>query len=826
MLNSLPRRLGTILIAVLFVAVSGVATLAAEQRLDRGWRLAVGDDRGWAEPDFDDRAWRSVELPATWEELEVVDHGEVVWLRRTVALDLLVGGSMSAVAIGEGRFGGYTLYVDGEAVGGHGDGISLPTPRPRVFSLPRRTWVADQRVVLALRFEQAKWPVTGGGAAGAGPVGEAGVTLGARQALEDRTALHVAQARIDQLVAIALPGILAVLGLIQVQLYTRRQRQRGHLWLGLMCFVSAAVAFISSAWVFAFTDSFGAVLRWRGILAHLSTAVFVQFLWPFLGRSIGRVLRAYQISQVALGVLIGVVPMGWVVLSRPARMLWLMPMIVGALWLLFSEVRGGHRQARVIGIGMALFTVTIITETVAIVAGMQVAPISAGGFLVFVLSLSFSIDDRVDRLHDEIDALRRKVSRRVEMRTAELHATREQLDAEIEARKKASEDRLRLEARVREVQKLDTLRTVSGEIAHDFNNLLMTMQGNALLLREVPSDEDTRRQRLHKIEQSAGRAAELTRQLVSIATDEVTQDLQPIEVAPRIEAMHELLNTVIARRATLHLELVGDAPAVPVDPGQLRQLLINLVTNAADAIGSGGGEIVIATRTVEADRATFETSVVDDNQPPGTYLSLAVRDNGAGMDETTRQRIFDPFFSTKFSGRGLGLAAVLGIVRAYDGGIRVESEVGEGTAIEILLPVIDDPVGDRAVAAIAAWRSKGLVLLVDEEPAVREVTASLLEHHGLTVVAAQGGQDAIDLLRTRQHQVRLIVLDFDLGEIDDQGTLRELTRIAPSTPIIGISAYHEAAVFERVESGRLAGFVAKPFQAHQLIAVARDALER
>ena len=256
---------------------------------------------------------------------------------------------------------------------------------------------------------------------------------------------------------------------------------------------------------------------------------------------------------------------------------------------------------------------------------------------------------------------------------------------DISERKRLERERLELEAQVQNVQKLESLALLAGGIAHDFNNLLVGILGHAALaLADLPADLDAH-DAVRRIEAAAMRAAELITQLQTYA-GKGTFTLERLDLSRLVADMGSLLASAVGQKVALELQLGERLPEVVAAPSELRQVVMNLVTNASEAIGDRPGQVILSTGLVHADHALLASTYVPEKLPEGDYVSLQVEDSGAGMDESVKQRIFEPFFSTKFPGRGLGLAAVLGIVRAHRGGVRVESRPGRGTTVQVLLP--------------------------------------------------------------------------------------------------------------------------------------------
>ena len=396
--------------------------------------------------------------------------------------------------------------------------------------------------------------------------------------------------------------------------------------------------------------------------------------------------------------------------------------------------------------------------------------------------------------------------------------------------RRAEEARRRLEEKMHEVQKLESLGLLAGGIAHDFNNLLMGVLGNADLALLKLAPESPARTHVEAIEKAARRAADLTNQMLAYS-GRGRFVVERLDLNRLVEEMSHLLGTVISKKAALKFDLSPGLPPVEGDPTQLRQVVMNLITNASDAIGDRVGVITVATGVMRADRDYLQGTFLDEDLPEGEYVFLEVSDTGCGMDPATRARIFDPFFTTKFTGRGLGLAAVLGIVRAHHGAIKVYSEPGRGSTFKILLPRCDD-VQDlhRADPPPGAnsdpFAGSATVLLVDDDEAVRTVAAMMLEEQGLEVIMAADGAEGVERFRSHAEEIRVVILDLTMPGLSGEEAFREIRRIRPDVPVILTSGYNENDVTTRFAGKGVAGFIQKPFRTAELMEVLAKALGR
>jgi PAS domain S-box-containing protein len=394
---------------------------------------------------------------------------------------------------------------------------------------------------------------------------------------------------------------------------------------------------------------------------------------------------------------------------------------------------------------------------------------------------------------------------------------------DVTQRKRAEEERAALEQTLRQAQKLESLGVLAGGVAHDFNNLLTGVLGNANLARLESPPGSAAAPFLDQIEQICLRAADLCRQMLAYA-GKGRFVVEALDLNRVIGDMTHLLQVSIAKGVVLDFRPAEPLPPVLADASQMRQLVMNLVLNASEAIGERGGVVGVSTGVFRVEPA--RASGVPPELPPGDYVVLEVSDDGPGMTEEVRARIFDPFFTTKFTGRGLGLAAVQGIVRGHHGAISVCTRPGHGTTFRVLFPRAE---GGAAVEAGEAGapepgRGEGTVLVADDEETVRRVAAAMLESVGFRVVLADDGAAAVERFRAGPDGYRLVLLDLTMPGLGGEEALRALRRVRPDVRVILMSGYAEQEVTTRFAGQGLAGFVQKPFQLPTLIAKVRQAL--
>jgi signal transduction histidine kinase/ActR/RegA family two-component response regulator len=389
-------------------------------------------------------------------------------------------------------------------------------------------------------------------------------------------------------------------------------------------------------------------------------------------------------------------------------------------------------------------------------------------------------------------------------------------------RRNSEEERLAFERRMQQTQKLESLGVLAGGIAHDFNNLLMVILGNAdLALSRSPAASPVRGL-IRNIDVAAQRAAGLANQMLAYS-GRGRFLIEQINLSHLVEEMGNLLGSVISKRADVRYRLAGDLPPVQGDATQLRQVVMNLITNASDAIGEQEGVITVTTGVVGIGAADPVARSAGPPLPPGDYVFLEVADTGKGMDLATQALIFDPFYTTKQTGRGLGLASVLGIVRGHRGDIQVSSAPGRGTNFTVLLPTV--PAAPVEAAAAAAPAPAGgtcpdgrrSVLIVDDEAQVLETTQVMLEECGFAVITATDGVEGVAAFREHAAHLCAVVLDMNMPRLDGAAAFRQMRGIAPGVPVLLTSGLDEQDAVSEFTGSGLAGFIQKPYRMRTLV---------
>ena len=376
-------------------------------------------------------------------------------------------------------------------------------------------------------------------------------------------------------------------------------------------------------------------------------------------------------------------------------------------------------------------------------------------------------------------------------------------------------ERRQVEEQLRESQKLESLGVLAGGIAHDFNNLLTGILGNASLGLDIAPAGSPMRPLLESLVKASERAADLTRQLLAYA-GKGRFVLKAMDLSSAVQEISSLVRASFPGHVHLDLKLANNLTAIEADPAQIQQVIMNLLLNAAESVEPGReGRVTVATSERLTSEGELRSMLSSGNSQPGTYVELEVSDNGSGMDSATQARMFEPFYTTKFTGRGLGLSAVLGIVRSSGGALNVESQPGGGTRIRILLPA-SAKVPERRPQLEQDLKGSGTVLVVDDEPMVLALARSTLERAGYRVLTANGGAEAEKIFRSRRDEIGVVVLDVTMPEMNGEEAYRRLKALRADVPVVLSSGHSEDETTSRFQGAGLAGFLQKPYSASQL----------
>ncbi|MEA3428802.1 MAG: response regulator, partial [Thermodesulfobacteriota bacterium] len=373
--------------------------------------------------------------------------------------------------------------------------------------------------------------------------------------------------------------------------------------------------------------------------------------------------------------------------------------------------------------------------------------------------------------------------------------------------------------------KMEAVGTLAGGIAHDFNNLLQAIMGYTQMLLLGKKKKDPDFDKLTQIESSARRAGELTQQLLTFSR-KVESELRPVNLNQGVKQVKKLLKRTIPRMIDIELHLEENIKIINADPAQIEQVLMNLGVNARDAMPDGG-KIIVETENVILDEEYCKTHL---GAVPGEHVLLSFSDTGHGMDKETVEHIFEPFYTTKETGKGtgLGMAMVYGIMKSHHGYIMCYSEPGEGATFKIYFPAIEESVVSNGLSVDREEEMQGeneTILLVDDEGAILDMGRNMLERFGYTAIMAESGEKAIEIYKAQKERIDLVILDLGMPGMGGHKCLKELLKIDPRIKVIVASGYPKIGkVKETVESGA-SGFIGKPYQIADMLKKVREILD-
>jgi len=391
------------------------------------------------------------------------------------------------------------------------------------------------------------------------------------------------------------------------------------------------------------------------------------------------------------------------------------------------------------------------------------------------------------------------------------------LSNDITDRKRAEQAKLEMERQLLHAQKMDSLGALAGGIAHDFNNLLAVIMSNIeLAISDLPMTSPAQDSLTNAL-LAGKRAAELTRQMLAYSGRGRFVTTQ-VDLSKLVSGLSDLLKASISKSVRLELNLASDLPLILADTAQIQQVLMNLVTNASEAIGDKPGVITVSTSVRECDASYLAETRTGNRPRPGRFAILEVSDTGCGMDESVRAKLFDPFFTTKFVGRGLGMSAVLGIVQGHNGAIMVSSKPRKGTVVSAVLPAIV-----KAVAAAPAGEPlpftipkppaaplSGTVLVAEDEAQVRSLTELLLKRLGLQVLSAEDGERAVELFRQHAGEIKFVLMDLTMPKLNGREAMAEIRKIRPDAKIVLTSGYESDDIIGGYQEHGFDAFIQKP----------------
>ncbi len=389
---------------------------------------------------------------------------------------------------------------------------------------------------------------------------------------------------------------------------------------------------------------------------------------------------------------------------------------------------------------------------------------------------------------------------------------------DVSLRKKAEAEQIKLQAQVQHVQKLESLGVLAGGIAHDFNNILMAISGNAQLAiyeNQVHGDVS---QYLEAIEVATSRAADLAGQMLAYSgRGEFT--IVPLDLNSVVDEISDMLRVTVSKKAIMNINLQTDIPMILADSTQAGQVFMNLITNASEALDDSSGTIDVSTGVVYCDNEYVNSLDRMSKLEEGSYVFMEVKDSGSGMSDEVRKNIFNPFFTTKFTGRGLGLSAVLGIMRDHKGALEIQTELGKGSTFRALFPVVEgesSAVPELFTIKVDSSKSQGTVMFVDDEPLVRAVVETMLEQFGFSVIIAVDGNDCLEKFKENITDIDLILLDITMPGMDGDEAFAEMKKYDIDIPVIISSGYSEHEILGKFPNEYPEGFLQKPYTAEEL----------
>ncbi len=382
--------------------------------------------------------------------------------------------------------------------------------------------------------------------------------------------------------------------------------------------------------------------------------------------------------------------------------------------------------------------------------------------------------------------------------------------------RQAEKDKLELEQQFQQYQKLESLGVLAGGIAHDFNNILAIIIGYCSLIK---LNYGTAEKNIPIIESAAERAAVLCRQMMAYAGKAQLTKTR-INLVEKVEEIVSMLKVTLPQNSVIKTDLSPEIPLIEADASQLGQVVMNLIINASEAIGTEQGKVGVSLNRI---KITAGKAIKDYNGKPiapGEYVCLEVTDDGCGMSEETKWRIFEPFYTTKFTGRGLGMSAVLGIVISHGGALQLFSQPDQGTTFKVYLPVqVSETAVDEVLTAskpVDQWRGSGTVLIAEDEDSIRHMARNFLEMFGFTVLEASNGKEALEIYQKNAAEITLVLTDMGMPVMDGYELFHKLKNLDPELPIIVSSGYGDAEVSERIGSDNIAGIISKPYNPGQL----------
>ena len=396
---------------------------------------------------------------------------------------------------------------------------------------------------------------------------------------------------------------------------------------------------------------------------------------------------------------------------------------------------------------------------------------------------------------------------------------------DITERKQAEEEKLLFEQQLQYTQKMESLGQLSEGIAHNFNNILGIIIGYCDLTKR---NVKTAAKNIPEIEKAAERAAIVCRQMMAYSGQEKLTKTK-INMVMQVNETIVMLKSSLPQNAVIKTNLSASIPMIEGDVSQLNQVLMNLIINASEAIGTVQGEVNVSLAKFDVIAGKTLEDYSGNPIPPGEYICLEVTDNGCGMDEAILSRLFEPFFTTKFTGRGLGMSAVLGIIQSHGGALQLFSQHGQGTTVIVYLStLVDELTGEDSQSTSTAsesWQGNGTILLVEDEEDALFLAKELLKMFGFTVLEAVNGKEALEMYQKNAADITLILTDIGMPVMDGYELVEKLKKLKPELPIVISTGYSDGDVKERIGSDNIAGIISKPYNSDKLLEVLKSVVE-
>jgi len=405
---------------------------------------------------------------------------------------------------------------------------------------------------------------------------------------------------------------------------------------------------------------------------------------------------------------------------------------------------------------------------------------------------------------------------------------------DIHDRKMAEKASLKLEAQIQQAQKYESLNVLAGNLSNQFNNILHALMGNLYLAMSNLPPGGPAETFIKEADEAANRAAKLSTLMLTYVGKQQAK-MAPVHMGKLIKGMSGLVEVALSKRTELKISSSPDPPIIKGNKAQIEQVVMTLVTNAAEAIGNNPGKITITLGKVYCDSSSFEEPpFMDDYLPEGDYLFFAVSDTGCGMTKEVLRRIYDPFFTTKVTGRGLGMATVLGIIRSHKAAASITSDPGKGSTVRVMFPVIKEDVfqntafvenGQISMEVSDSLRNKGTVLIVDDEQLVLTVGRSMLKQLGIKVLTAPDGDKAVELFKEHAEDIEFVLLDFSMPKMDGIETFKKIKSIKENVSVILCSGRGKSEIAGKLQGVTPDGFIQKPYLLSSLLSLMRDLMK-